>query len=199
MSETIHSEKKNEKSHLVKGIENAIEAVIFSSRWLQLPIYVGLIGGTMLYVYKFFMELVHLAQHVSEMTEIEVMLAVLGLVDISMVMNLLVIVIIGGYTIFTSRIDFGETEDRPQWLDNIDAGVLKIKLATSLASISGVHLLKTFIDIHSAADKDSYEGVVIEIIIHIVFIISALLLAWVERILHSSHYAAEAKNKDIAH
>jgi uncharacterized protein (TIGR00645 family) len=180
-----------QKSKAIKQVENFIESLIFFARWLQAPVYLGLIVGSGLYLYKFFLELSHLFTNVvieSEelMDEIDVMLAILGLIDMSMVMNLLVIVIIGGYTIFTSRIDFGDTEDRPQWLDNIDAGILKIKLATSLASISGVHLLKTFIDIHSAADKDSYEGVVIEVIIHIVFIISALMLAWVEKLLHSS-------------
>jgi uncharacterized protein (TIGR00645 family) len=118
-----------------------------------------------------------------------------------MVMNLLIIVIIGGYSIFTSRIDFSEHEDRPHWLDHMDAGILKIKLATSLASISGVHLLKTFIDIHSEAEQNNFQSVIIEIVIHIVFIISALLLAFVERILHESHYSVHkaGEKKGIAH
>lgn len=112
------------------------------------------------------------------------MLGILGLIDASMVLNLLVLVIIGGYTIFTSKIDFDGQEDRPQWLDHIDAGRLKIKLASSLASISGVHLLKTFIDIHQQAGKaGGATDLFYEIVIHLVFIISALLLAWVEKFL----------------
>lgn len=187
------------KSKPIKAFENFIEEIIFASRWLQAPVYVGLILGTGLYVYKFFVELLHLAQHVNEAeyTEIKVMLSILGLVDMTMVMNLLIIVIVGGYSIFTSRIDFSEHEDRPHWLDHMDAGILKIKLATSLASISGVHLLRTFIDIHSEAEKGDFQSVIIEIVIHLVFIISALLLSWVERILHESHYSAHKLEKEI--
>lgn len=183
----------------IKAAENFLESIIFASRWLQMPVYMGLIFGTGLYVWKFFEELIHLTHHLTELTEVDVMLSILGLIDISMVMNLLIIVIIGGYSIFTSRIDFSEQEDRPHWLDHMDAGILKIKLATSLASISGVHLLKTFIDIHSEAEKGSFESVIIEIVIHIVFIVSALLLAWVERILHESHYAAHKLEKEVLH
>ena len=166
-----------------KGIETIIEVSVFASRWFQAPIYVGLIVGSGLYVYKFLGELANLAIRIDEFTEVQAMLAILGLIDISMVMNLLVIVIIGGYSIFTSRIDFDEQEDRPQWIDHLDADRLKVKLATSLASISGVHLLKTFIDIHEQAKTEGFESLKYEIIIHLVFIFSALVLAWIARIL----------------
>lgn len=177
--------------------EVIIEYSIFASRWFQAPVYLGLIVGSGLYVYKFIGELVSLAMNVDEFTETQVMLQILGLIDISMVMNLLVIVIIGGYSIFTSRIDFEEQEDRPHWIDHLDADRLKVKLATSLASISGVHLLKTFIDIHSETDTGSFEALKFEIIIHLVFIISALILAWIARILNpggnlDSHKKGEA-------
>jgi uncharacterized protein (TIGR00645 family) len=132
-----------------KAVESTIEYLIFFSRWLQAPIYLGLILASILYVYKFCEELAALAIGITTLTEVQAMLMILGLIDISMVMNLLVIVIIGGYSIFTSKIDFDEQEDRPHWIDHLDADRLKVKLATSLASISGVHLLKTFIDIHS--------------------------------------------------
>lgn len=165
------------------AIENIIEYLVFASRWFQAPIYLGLIVGSILYVYKFLEELSNLALNVVDWSEVQVMLAVLGLIDISMVMNLLVIVIIGGYSIFTSRIDFDEQEDRPHWIDNLDADRLKVKLATSLASISGVHLLKTFIDIHSETGQKGFDALKFEIIIHLVFIISALVLAWIARIL----------------
>lgn len=166
-----------------KVFETIIEYSVFASRWLQVPVYLGLIFGSGLYAYKFIGELVFLARQIDEFSEVQVMLQILGLIDISMVMNLLVIVIIGGYSIFTSRIDFDEQEDRPHWIDHLDADRLKVKLATSLASISGVHLLKTFIDIHSETQTGSYDALKFEIIIHLVFIVSALILAWIARIL----------------
>src|SRR6478735_10151281 len=151
---------KNSLFHSVSRVfEVIIEYSIFASRWFQAPIYLGLIVGSGLYVYKFIGELVTLWMSVDKLTETQVMLQILGLIDISMVMNLLVIVIIGGYSIFTSRIDFDEQEDRPHWIDHLDADRLKVKLATSLASISGVHLLKTFIDIHrEQKQRGSFEA-----------------------------------------
>ncbi len=170
-----------------KAVENTIEFFIFFSRWLQAPIYLGLIIGSLLYVYKFLEELAKLALTINEITEVEAMLAILGLIDISMVMNLLVIVIIGGYSIFTSKIDFDEQEDRPHWIDHLDADRLKVKLATSLASISGVHLLKTFIDIHSESERGKgFEDLNYEIAIHLVFIVSALILAWIAKVLEKN-------------
>jgi uncharacterized protein (TIGR00645 family) len=172
------------KNPVSKFLENITEYLIFASRWIQAPMYLGLIFGSGLYLFKFFEELMHISQHLYDTTEVQVMLGILGLIDASMVLNLLVIVIVGGYSIFTSKIDFDQTEDRPQWLDHLDAGRLKIKLATSLASISGVHLLKTFIDIHSQTKKsEDLAALEYEIIIHLVFIVSALMLAWVEQIL----------------
>lgn len=172
-------------SKINKAVENTIEYSIFASRWVQAIVYLGLIVGSGLYVYKFMEELAQLGLNINVYSEVEVMLAVLGLIDISMVMNLLVIVIIGGYSIFTSRLDFEGTEDRPQWLDNLDADRLKVKLSTSLASISGVHLLKTFIDVHSASVDSDMRALDYEIGIHMVFIISALCLAWIVRILQT--------------
>jgi uncharacterized protein (TIGR00645 family) len=172
------------KNPVSKFFENVTEYLIFASRWVQAPMYLGLVFASGLYLFKFFEELMHISSSLYELTEVEVMLGILGLIDASMVLNLLVIVIVGGYSIFTSKIDFSEQEDRPQWLDHLDAGRLKIKLATSLASISGVHLLKTFIDIHQEAGNSAgREDLKYEIIIHLVFIVSALMLAWVEQIL----------------
>lgn len=170
-----------------RAIETSIEYMVFASRWFQAPIYLGLIIGSGLYVYKFMEELANLALRIQILSEVDVMLAILGLIDISMVMNLLIIVIIGGYSIFTSRIDFDEQEDRPHWIDNLDADRLKVKLATSLASISGVHLLKTFIDIHSETETGTFDALKFEIVIHLVFIVSALVLAWIARILEVKH------------
>lgn len=173
----------------VKKFENFFEGFMFWSRWVQAPLYIGLILASFLYLYKFFQELLHTAQHVAELKETEMMLKVLSLVDISMVMNLVVMVTIGGYSIFTSRIDVDMHEDKPLWLEDLDAGQLKIKLATSLASISGVQLLKTFVDFREAKERSGgEEAIIIEIVIHMVFIFSALLLSQTEKITHSYHH-----------
>jgi len=171
------------KKNSFRFIENTTEYLIFAARWFQAPIYLGLVIGTGLYTYKFMEELAVLALHIDELEEIDVMLGILGLIDISMVMNLLVIVIVGGYSIFTSRLDFEGVEDKPQWLDHLDADRLKVKLSTSLASVSGVHLLKTFMDIHSEAKTEGLTALYYEIGIHLVFILSSLMLAWIVIIL----------------
>ncbi len=159
--------------------------------------YTGLIIASFFYLYKFFQELLHIINHTASFHETEMMLGILSLVDISMVMNLVVMVTIGGYSIFTSRIDVDMHDDKPLWLENLDAGQLKIKLATSLASISGVQLLKKFIDYREAVEKTSEEGIVIEIVIHMVFITSALLLAQTEKITHSyGHHGVQLDHDD---
>ncbi|REE00068.1 TIGR00645 family protein [Marinoscillum furvescens] len=179
----------------IKKFENFFEGFMFWSRWVQAPLYTGLILGSFLYLVKFFQELYHTFQQTTTLHETEMMLRILGLVDISMVMNLVVMVTIGGYSIFTSRIDVDSHEDKPLWLEDLDAGQLKIKLATSLASISGVQLLKTFIDYREAEQKAGAEGIIIEIVIHMVFIISALLLAQTEKITHSYKHGHAAALK----
>lgn len=177
----------------IKRFESFFEGFIFWSRWVQAPLYTGLIIASFFYLYKFFEELLYMVKYTTMWNETKMMLSVLGLVDISMVMNLVVMVTIGGYSIFTSRIDVDMHDDKPLWLEGLDAGQLKIKLATSLASISGVYLLKTFIDYRNEVQKTSPEGIVIEIVIHMVFIVSALLLSQTEKITHSYH-ASHAPN-----
>ena len=162
-------------------IEKYLEKLIFFSRWVQLPVYLGLIIASILYSFKFMKQLWTLISDFSSMTENTIMLSVLGLIDISMVINLLVVVFIGGYITFVSKISFEDHEDRPDWLSKINASSLKIKLIISLVSISGVHLLKTFIDIHNISLQDA----LLQIGIHIVFILSALLLAYADKIMHS--------------
>lgn len=171
----------------MKKIENFFESVIFASRWVQAPIYAGLIIGSVLYTYKFIVELIHLVQTVATISEEVLMLGILTLVDISMVLNLLVMVIIGGYATFVSRMHLESHEDRPDWLEKIDAGTLKVKLAGALVGISGIHLLKSFININN---KD-FEQVKWQIIIHVVFLFSTLMLAYTEKVLHSSHHKSE--------
>lgn len=164
-------------------VESAIEKVIFASRWLQAPLYVGLIVGGFLYAYKFIVELVHLCLTINEITESALMLGVLTLVDITMVANLIIMVIIGGYSTFVSRIDIDQHEDKPEWLQKVDAGTLKVKLAGSLVGVSGIHLLQTFINIKN---NDS-EHVMWQVIIHVVFLLSSVMLAYSEKILHERH------------
>jgi uncharacterized protein (TIGR00645 family) len=176
-----------------KNVEAIFEKVIFSSRWIQAPLYAGLIVSGLLYSYRFLVELIHLCANVNTITEEVLMLGVLTLVDITMVANLLIMVIIGGYATFVSRIDLGSHEDRPDWLEKIDAGTLKVKLAGALIGISGIHLLKTFIDI----GKKDFEQVKWQVIIHIVFLLSTVTLAYTERILHGNHHPAEPKGSKI--
>ncbi|WP_436515127.1 TIGR00645 family protein [Ekhidna sp. To15] len=180
----------------IKRFENFFEGFIFWSRWVQAPLYTGLIIASFFYLYKFFEELLYMVKYTTMWNETKMMLSILGLVDISMVMNLVVMVTIGGYSIFTSRIDVDMHDDKPLWLEGLDAGQLKIKLATSLASISGVYLLKTFIDYRNEVQKTSPEGIVIEIVIHMVFIVSALLLSQTEKITHSYHHTGHAATED---
>jgi len=163
-----------------KNIESFIEGLIFSSRWFQAPLYLGLIVAGILYTYKFLVELIHLASNVNSISEELLMLGVLTLVDITMVANLLIMVIIGGYATFVSRIELQNHQDKPDWLDKIDAGALKVKLATALVGISGIHLLKSFINIK---EKPS-EQIQWQVIIHVVFLISSIMLAYTEKLMH---------------
>jgi uncharacterized protein (TIGR00645 family) len=166
----------------MKKIENAFESLVFASRWIQLPMYLGLIMASVLYAYKFIVELVHITLHVQTLTEAQLMMGILTLVDIVMVGNLLVMVVIGGYATFVSRLASIENhEDRPDWLDHVDAGTLKIKMAGALVGISGIHLLKAFIDISEKTTRD----VMWQVIIHGVFLFSAIMLAWTEKIMAS--------------
>ncbi len=180
----------------IKKFESFFEGIMFWSRWVQAPLYAGLVVGAILYLVKFFQELYHTFEKTLELHEIDMMLKILSLVDISMVMNLVVMVTIGGYSIFTSRIDVDMHEDKPLWLEGLDAGQLKIKLATSLASISGVQLLKTFIDYREEKEKSGSEGIIMEIVIHMVFILSALLLSQTEKITHSYHHVGIADDDE---
>ena len=163
--------------------ESLFEKIIFGSRWLQAPLYAGLIIGGILYAYKFIIELFHLCANIHEITETVLMLGILTLVDITMVANLLIMVIIGGYSTFVSRIGIEKHEDKPEWLQKVDAGTLKVKLAGSLVGVSGIHLLQTFINIKN----HNSEHVMWQVIIHVVFLLSSVMLAYSEKILHQKH------------
>ena len=172
---------------LAKKLEHGLEYFIFASRWVQAPIYVALIFAAIAYAWKSVQELLHLLTGFAAATESSIMVGILSLVDISMVANLVNMVVVGGYVTFVSRIDFGDNGDRPDWLDHINANTLKVKLAGSLASISAIHLLKSFIAITetvgtAAAISANQEKVILwQAIIHGVFLASMILFAWGER------------------
>ena len=134
--------------------QNALGSLIFLSRWLQAPLYLGLIVAQGVYVYHFLIELLHLIEKAAHIEEKEIMLTVLGLIDVVMIANLLVMVIVGGYETFVSRLRLEGHPDQPEWLSHVNAGVLKVKLATALIGISSIHLLKTFIEIGTPGTSD---------------------------------------------
>ena len=178
-----------------KGVAlRPIPMLIFGSRWLQLPLYVGLIVAQGVYVVLFMKELWHLFGHSFDFSEQQIMLAVLGLIDVVMISNLLVMVIVGGYETFVSRLNLQGHPDEPEWLSHVNASVLKIKLAMAIIGISSIHLLRTFIEaggLGSARAANYTEtGVMWQTIIHCVFVLSALGIAAVERMGAS----AEAKS-----
>src|SRR6186713_1713712 len=151
--------------------------LIFSSRWLQLPLYLGLIVAQGVYVYLFVKELLHLIAETPHLGEQEIMLIVLGLIDVVMISNLLVMVIVGGYETFVSRLRLEGHPDQPEWLSHVNASVLKVKLAMAIIGISSIHLLKSFIEVGDLGMPDSKfteSGVMWQTIIHCVFILSAI-------------------------
>ncbi len=182
-----------------------LPALIFASRWLQLPLYLGLIVAQGVYVFLFGKELWHLIHEVPSMGEQQIMLLVLGLIDVVMISNLLVMVIVGGYETFVSRLDLDGHPDQPEWLSHVNASVLKVKLAMAIIGISSIHLLKTFIAVGplnglpfcppemvatAAANLGegrcsalTADGVLWQTLIHIVFILSAIGIAWTDRLM----------------
>jgi len=160
--------------------------LIFSSRWLQLPLYLGLIVAQGVYAFLFLKELWHLVMHAFDFSEQQIMLVVLGLIDVVMISNLLMMVIIGGYETFVSRLKLEGHPDQPEWLDHVNASVLKIKLAMAIIGISSIHLLRTFIEAGNLGipGKTNYTetGVILQTVIHVVFILSAIGIAYVDRL-----------------
>ncbi|MBK9670591.1 MAG: TIGR00645 family protein [Thermomonas sp.] len=192
---------------------NPLPALIFSSRWLQLPLYLGLIVAQGVYVFLFLKELSHLVTDITTLNEQQVMLLVLGLIDVVMISNLLMMVIVGGYETFVSRMRLDRHPDQPEWLSHVNASVLKVKLAMAIIGISSIHLLKTFIEAGTldgmplcgtpaafAAARDALAagyagvscnkvtatGVMWQTIIHTIFILSALGIAWTDKVMSAT-------------
>ena len=196
-----------------------LPALIFSSRWLQLPLYLGLIVAQGVYVFLFLKELWHLIHDANTLSEQGIMLIVLGLIDVVMISNLLVMVIVGGYETFVSRLRLEGHPDQPEWLSHVNASVLKVKLAMAIIGISSIHLLKTFIEAgtlgglplcSTAAGVDAAKalvdagsaqrgcttvteaGVMWQTVIHTIFILSAIGIAWTDRLMARTMKVAEA-------
>ena len=178
-----------------------IPRFIFASRWLQLPLYLGLIAAQCVYVFHFWLELVHLLEAVfgsqtalqalvnsigyksdvaiTALNETVIMLVVLALIDVVMISNLLIMVIIGGYETFVSRMDIDGHPDQPEWLSHVNASVLKVKLATAIIGISSIHLLKTFINANNYSEK----VLIAQTVIHITFLLSAMAIAYTDKLM----------------
>jgi len=203
MSQVTHTEEPQKLSALSK--------FIFASRWLQLPLYLGLILAQCVYVYHFWVELVdliraamgdgvalqHLLDAVSvagsdavrptKLNETTIMLVVLGLIDVVMISNLLIMVIVGGYETFVSRLGLQNHPDQPEWLSHVNATVLKVKLAMAIIGISSIHLLKTFINVKSYEAKE----LIAQTVIHVVFLLSALAIAYCDQLMSKTHQQAQ--------
>lgn len=215
------------QNHPPKSLLGPLGAFIFWSRWLQMPLYVGLIVAQCVYVFHFWLELVHLVEAVFgnqdalrllidsvgykatalkdiagkplmdaaglpvyaalRLNETIIMLVVLALIDVVMISNLLIMVIVGGYETFVSRLRLQDHPDQPEWLSTVNASVLKVKLATAIIGISSIHLLKTFIN----ADNYSEKVLIAQTAIHIAFLLSAMAIAACDRIMP---HAAKVNN-----
>ena len=198
----------SKKSPESKSPMSLLNSFIFASRWLQLPLYLGLIAAQAVYVFHFWVELVHLLEAafgsetalqalvtsigykttapITSLNETVIMLVVLALIDVVMISNLLIMVIVGGYETFVSRLNLEDHPDQPEWLDHVNASVLKVKLGTAIIGISSIHLLKTFIN---AANYDE-KVLMWQTIIHVAFLLSAIAIAYADRLM-SHHDKAE--------
>lgn len=171
---------------LAETTEHILEKVLFASRWLLAPFYLGLAISLFVLLIKFAFELSHIALHAFDSTESEVILGILALVDLALTGSLVVIVIFSGYENFVSKIDHSGHKDWPEWMGTIDFTGLKLKLLSSIVAISAIQLLKQFMSVQNVSDRDLFWLVVI----HVVFVVSSVLLALSDRITASSHAAS---------
>ncbi|WP_215782664.1 TIGR00645 family protein [Paludibacterium sp. B53371] len=160
--------------------------VMFASRWLQLPIYLGLIVVQGIYAYKFLSALWSMLINLTSLSETQIMLTVLGLIDVVMIANLLLMVTVGGYETFVSRLRIDDHPDQPEWLDHVNASVLKVKLSLAIISISSIHLLQTFINAAQLPD----HAIMWQLLLHLAFLLSAIAIAFTDRLLTQSHQQA---------
>ncbi len=174
---------------MLKKIETTLESLIFNSRWLLAPFYIGLVVAVILLLVKFCQEFIHIAPHILDSTEGDAILAILTLVDMSLVANLLLIIIFSGYENFVSKIDAAGHEDKPDWMGKVDFSALKLKLIASIVAISAIELLKAFVNIEKILVADSGPGetqLMWRVIIHVVLVISGVLFALMDRVAESN-------------
>ncbi len=199
----------NEYPKLTRPKLGPLPSLIFASRWLQLPLYIGLILAQAVYVFHFWVELTHLIEaafgnqealhklivsigynstvEVTGLNETIIMLVVLALIDVVMISNLLIMVIVGGYETFVSRLNLEGHPDQPEWLSHVNASVLKVKLATAIIGISSIHLLKTFINAANYTEK----VLIWQTLIHITFLLSALAIAATDRLMNGAAHPVD--------
>lgn len=160
-----------------------VTRLIFFGRWLQAPLYLGLIVILAAYVFRFLRELTVLVAHFNSVNDTQIMLSVLDLIDVVMIANLLIMVIMGGYETFVSRLNLHNDPDKPEWLEEVNAGTMKVKLAVALIGISSIHLLRTFID----PTKYTSASVMWQVLIHLTLVASAISIAWTNRLMAVDH------------
>jgi uncharacterized protein (TIGR00645 family) len=180
----------------MKAIENLLEMLIFNSRWLLAPFYLGLVAGIFMLLVKFLQELIHVIPNLFTSSESEVVLAVLALVDLSLVANLLLIVIFSGYENFVSKINTNGHEDRPEWMGQVDFASLKIKVIASIVAISAIELLKSFVNLDiilkSGGDtpaiwSEADQAVAWKVGIHVCLVVTGLLFAYMDNVSERTH------------
>lgn len=175
-------QNNNRPNHDANVARNFLRRAIFATRWLQAPLYVGLVVAQCVYVYHFMVELVHLIERTPHISEVDIMLIVLGLIDVVMIANLLIMVIVGGYETFVSRLYTENHPDNPEWLSHVNSSTMKIKLSMALIGISSIHLLKTFINASNLDEKTMKW----QVIIHITFVLSAMALAYTDKLMQQT-------------
>ena len=167
---------------MLKNIERTLEKVIFNSRWILAPFYLGLVLGVFLLFIKFAQELWHLANHVVTASEADVIVGILALVDMSLVGSLLLMIIFSGYEIFISKIDTGDHKDRPDWMGKVDFSGLKLKVIGAIVAISAIDLLKSFMDISLTMNDADTNSLKWKVIIHMAFVVSGVLFAIMDKV-----------------
>lgn len=189
----------------MKALEHILETLIFNSRWLLAPFYIGLVVGICMLLVKFGQELLHIVPHIFTTSESDVVLAILTLVDISLVANLLIIIIFSGYENFVSKIDVADHVDRPEWMGTVDFSGLKIKVIASIVAISAIELLKAFVNvsaiIKSGSDipavwSEADQAIAWKVAIHFILVVSGVLFAYMDKISESTHALKHNGKKD---
>ncbi len=167
----------------MKSVEKAFERTMYASRWLLAPIFLGMSLAIVALALKFFQELFHVLPHVFDIVEADLVLAILGMIDMALVASLLVMVMLSSYENFVSRLDIGEGTEKLDWLGKLDAGSVKQKIAASIVAISSIHLLRIFMQAGGIDNSKLYAYVVM----HLAFVLSAVAMGWLDKMNRHSH------------